>query len=109
MPSRCDDDGSWRPVRALTVIAGIGAGLYLGVTIRFRAADAAGLRMPTPLQGLFMVGAISLLPGISLASAGIGGVMVRRGAGTRGMGLLLGVLFLIPWPALMADHLDSGW
>ena len=94
-----------RTVRVLTVIAAIGAGLYLGVTISFLAADAGGLRLPTPLESLFVIGALSLLVGIILAAGGIGGAMVRRGAGSRGTGclvLLVGVLFLNPLPALLA-------
>jgi hypothetical protein len=94
-----------RTVRVLTVIAAVGAGLYLGATVSFLAADAVGLRLPTPLQGLFMVGALSLLGGVVLATVGIGDAMVRRGAGTRGTGwlvVLVGVLFLSPVPALLA-------
>ena len=92
-------------VRMLTTIAATGAGLYLGVTIGFLAADAVGLRLPTPLQGLFMVGALGLLVGIISATVGIGGAMIRRGAGTRVTGwlvVLVGVLFLSPVPALLA-------
>ena len=94
-----------RTVRGLTTIAAVGAGLYLAVTIGFLTADAVGLRLPAPLQGLFMVGALSLLVGTTSATVGIGGAMIRRGAGTRGTGcllLLVGVLFLSPVPALLA-------
>jgi len=100
-----------RTVRTLTVIAAVGAGLYLGATVSFLAADAAGLRLPTPLQGLFVVGALSLLVGIILAAGGIGGAMVRRGAGCRVTGclvLLVGVLFLSPLPALLAVDLPDA-
>ena len=94
-----------RRVRILTVIAAIGAGLYLGATFSFLAADAGGVRLPAPLQGLFVVGALSVLVGIILAAVGIGGELIRRGAGCRGTGslvLLVGVLFLAPLPALLA-------
>ena len=94
-----------RTVRVLTMIAAVGAGLYLAVTFGFLAADAVGLRLPTPLQGLFMIGALSLLVGIVLATVRIGGAMIRQGAGTRGTGslvVLIGVLFLSPLPALLA-------
>ena len=97
-----------RTVRKLTMIAGAGAGLYLGATFGFLAA---GLRLPTPLQGLFVVGALSLLTGIILAAGGIGGAMVRRGAGSRGTGcliLLVGVLFLSPLPALLAADVPDA-
>ena len=93
-----------RIVRVLTVTAGVGAGLYLSATVGYLAADAAGLRVPTPLQALFMVGALSLLAGILLASASIGCALIRRGASTRSAGWLLlavGVLILTPLPALL--------
>ena len=99
-----------RTVRVLAVIAGTGAGLYLGVTISYLVADAGGRRLPTPLEGLFMVGALSLLAGIVLATAGIGAAMLRRGAGSRvtgGLVLLVGVSFLSPLPALLAVDLPA--
>ncbi len=100
-----------RTVRTATVIAGGGAGLYLVATIGFLAADAAGLRLPTPLQGLFVVGALSLLAGTFLAAGAIGAAMVRRGADTRETGwliLLVGVLFLSPLPTLFATDVHDA-
>jgi len=100
-----------RTVRTLTVVAGVGAGLYLGATFSFLVANAAGLRLPTPLQGLFIIGALSLLAGIILAAGGIGGAMLRGGAGCRVTGclvLLVGVLFLSPLPALLAADVSDA-
>ncbi len=94
-----------RTVRLFATTAAVGAGLYLAVTIGFLAADAAGLRLPAPLEGLFMVGALGLLVGIISASAGVGSAEIRRGGGARGTGwlvVLVGVLFLSPVPVLLA-------
>ena len=100
-----------RTVRTLATTAAVGAGLYLAATIGFLAADAVGLRLPAPLEGLFMVGALSLLVGIISATVGIGGAMIRRGADSRGAGwlvLLVGVLFLSPVPALLAVEVPEA-
>ncbi len=100
-----------RTVRTLTVVAGVGAGLYLGAIFSFLVANAAGLRLPTPLQGLFIIGALSLLAGIILVAGGIGGAMLRGGAGCRVTGclvLLVGVLFLSPLPALLAADVSDA-
>jgi hypothetical protein len=98
-------------VRVLATVAGIGAIVYVLATLTFRAATAVDVALPTQLEGIFALGAVSFLSGIVLASllAAIG--LVRAAGVPRGASMLLmgmGVLFLSPLTGLLAVE-PPGW
>ncbi|CAN5613190.1 hypothetical protein BH23ACT6_BH23ACT6_28210 [soil metagenome] len=98
-------------VRVLATVADIGAMVYVLVTLSFRAAGAADIALPTQLEGLFVLSALSFLTGIVLASALAAIVLVRTDGVPASAGMLLGgmsLLFLSSLTGLLAVE-PPGW
>ena len=105
LASRLEGEAAWfgRTGRVLACIAGAGGFVYAAVAVSFLTADVAGVELPTPLEGLFGIGALAFLTGVILASVLLGGAALRHRTTSRAAGLLLlasGLLFLSPLPVL---------